>query len=51
MKQSLVAGIKKTERFAVDKDRTIGFMGEACRVYGTPYLLLDVETLCRNLLL
>ncbi|MCP4791417.1 MAG: LysR family transcriptional regulator [Gammaproteobacteria bacterium] len=51
MKSSLTAGIKKTERYNVDKARTIGFMGEECRVYGSPYLVLDVETVCRNLLL
>jgi predicted thioesterase len=26
-------------------------MGDECRVYGTPYLLYDIEMLCRDLLL
>ncbi len=51
MKESLIAGLEKTERHTIDKDRTIGFMGEECRVYGTPYLLYDIEMVCRDLLL
>ena len=38
-------------RFAVDKAKTIGFMGEEGRVYGTPYLIGDIEMTCRNLIL
>ena len=45
MKSSLAAGI------AVDRDRTIDFMGEKARVYATPMLVRDVEVACRNLLL
>jgi len=51
MKASLVAGLSKNSRIDIDIDRTIGFMGDECRVYGTPYLLYDVEMLCRDLLL
>lgn len=51
MKASLVAGLQKDTRIDIDVDRTIGFMGEECRVYGTPYLLYDIEILCRDLLL
>ena len=51
MKASLVAGLSKNSRIDIDSDRTIGFMGDECRVYGTPYLLYDVEMLCRDLLL
>ena len=36
MKPGLTAGMSRTRRFEVDKDRTIGFMGEALRVYATP---------------
>ena len=35
----------------MDKDRTIDFMGEDCRVYATPELLRDIELTCRDLLL
>jgi len=38
-------------RFAVDKAKTIGFMGEEGRVYGTPHLIGDIEMTCRNLIL
>jgi predicted thioesterase len=51
MKASLVAGLSKNSRIDIDIDRTISFMGDECRVYGTPYLLYDVEMLCRDLLL
>lgn len=51
MKASLVAGLSKNSRIDIDTDRTISFMGDECRVYGTPYLLYDIEMLCRDLLL
>jgi fluoroacetyl-CoA thioesterase len=51
MKASLRPGCTKTKRIVVDRDRTIGFMGEEGRVYGTPYLVRDVEHTCRDLLL
>lgn len=51
MKDSLQVGITKTCRHTIDKDRTIGFMGDDCLVYGTPNLLYDIEILCRDLLL
>jgi predicted thioesterase len=51
MKSSLVAGLQKSCRIDIDIDRTIAFMGDECRVYGTPNLLYDVEMLCRDLLL
>ncbi|RLA02005.1 MAG: LysR family transcriptional regulator [Gammaproteobacteria bacterium] len=51
MKQTLAVGIEKTTRHTIDKDRTIGFMGDDCLVYGTPNLLYDIEILCRDLLL
>ena len=44
-------GKSRTERVIVDRDRTIGFLGDECRVYATPNLLYDVEIACRNLLL
>jgi fluoroacetyl-CoA thioesterase len=51
MKASLRPGCTTTKRIIVDSDRTIGFMGEGGRVYGTPYLVRDVEHTCRDLLL
>jgi predicted thioesterase len=51
MSDSLKPGLTATMRVEVDRDRTIGFMGDECRVYSTPKLLYDVEVACRNLLL
>ncbi len=51
MKETLRPGATKTRRLGIDKDRTIGFMGEEGRVYGTPYLVGDIERTCRDLLL
>jgi fluoroacetyl-CoA thioesterase len=50
MKPSLHAGISRTNRITVDAERTISFMGEEGRVYGTPYLVRDIEHTCRDLL-
>ncbi|MBK6867515.1 MAG: LysR family transcriptional regulator [Burkholderiales bacterium] len=51
MKSSLQAGVSATERIAIDRERTIDFMGEKARVYATPSLVRDIEVSCRNLLL
>jgi fluoroacetyl-CoA thioesterase len=51
MKDSLRPGITRVERISIDRDRTIGFMGEAARVYATPRLVSDIEFACRNLVL
>jgi fluoroacetyl-CoA thioesterase len=51
MSEPLQAGMTRTERIDVDRDRTISFMGEDCRVYSTPKLLYDIEIACRNLVL
>jgi predicted thioesterase len=51
MKASLVEGVTTTARIDVDRDRTIGFMGEKGRVYATPMLVRDVEMTARDLLL
>ena len=51
MKQSLCPGVSKLRRIVVDSERTIGFMGEEGRVYGTPELVRDIEHACRDLLL
>jgi len=51
MKPTLAPGITTTREFAVDRERTIGFMGEEARVYATPMLVRDIEVTCRELLL
>jgi predicted thioesterase len=51
MKASLTTGLTTTRRITVDRDRTIGFMGEGGRVYATPELIRDTEMTCRHLLL
>jgi predicted thioesterase len=51
MKADLRPGVSRTSRLTVDGDRSIGFMGDEGRVYGTPYLVRDIEHACRDLLL
>ena len=50
MKPTLEKGLAVTRRFNIDKDRTIGFMGEELRVYATPWMLRDMEMSCRELI-
>ena len=51
MKPTLRSGLSTTRTFTVDRDSTIGFMGEEARVYATPMLVRDIEVACRDLLL
>lgn len=51
MKATLCPGVSRLNRITVDRDRSIGFMGEEGRVYGTPFLVRDIEQTCRELLL
>lgn len=51
MSEPLKAGLSATRRVDIDRDRTISFMGDDCRVYSTPKLLYDIEMVCRDLLL
>ena len=51
MKPSLQPGVSLTRRIAIDRDRTIGFMGEDARVYATPSMVMDIERTCRELIL
>lgn len=51
MKPSLQPGVVLTRTIAIDRDRTIGFMGEEARVYATPSMILDIERTCRDLIL
>ena len=51
MKDSLRPGLSLVRRLIIDRERTIGFMGEEGRVYATPRLVRDVEHACRDLIL
>jgi fluoroacetyl-CoA thioesterase len=51
MKSSLQPGLALVRRVTVDEARTISFMGEEGRVYGTPYLIRDIEHACHDLIL
>ena len=51
MKASLAEGVTSTVKLVVDRERTIGFMGEKARVYATPMLVRDIELASRDLLL
>jgi fluoroacetyl-CoA thioesterase len=51
MKSSLMPGISAVHRVEVEQAKTVGFMGEECRVFATTHLIADIETTCRNLIL
>jgi fluoroacetyl-CoA thioesterase len=51
MKHSLSPGVSKVKRVVIDRERTIGFMGEEGRVYATPELGRDIEHACRDIVL
>ena len=51
MKPSLRPGISRTNRIAVGRERTIGYMGEEARTYATPSMILDIEHTCRELII
>jgi predicted thioesterase len=51
MSETLQPRLTLTRRIDVDRDRTISFMGDECRVYATPLMLYDIEFACRDLLL
>lgn len=51
MNETLKVGLSASRRIEIDRDRTISFMGDDCRVYSTPKLLYDIEMACRDLLL
>ena len=42
--------LSAVREFAIDRERTIDFMGEDARVYATPMLVRDIEITCRDLL-
>ena len=49
MKVSLIAGLERSQKFEIDTGRTIAFMGDDLRVYGTPYMVRDIEETSRLL--
>jgi len=51
VKDSLAAGVTTTQKITVDRDRTIGFMGDEGRVYSTPSMVRDIEYTCHELLM
>ena len=50
MRDSLAVGITITQKITIDRDRTIGFMGDEGRVYSTPSMVRDIEYTCHELL-
>jgi fluoroacetyl-CoA thioesterase len=51
MKPSLRPGVSRVNRIQVNRERTIGFMGEEGRTYATPSMVLDIEHTCRELII
>ena len=50
MRPELAPGATHRRRLTVERDRTIGFMGEDFRVYATPSMVNDMEYTCRDFL-
>lgn len=50
MKPDLRMGVERFERVVVDQERTIGFLGDAKRVYSTPAMVSDIEYACYRLI-
>ena len=50
MDANLKPGVSATEHVLVERDRSIGFMGERARVYSTPSMVNDVEYACLRLI-
>ena len=50
MKDSLKPELEGTQQFEIDTSRTIEFMGDDLRVYGTPYMVRDIEATSRLLI-
>jgi predicted thioesterase len=51
VKDSLKAGLEMKCRYDINRERTIDFMGDELRVYGTPWMARDIEETCRLLTL
>ena len=50
MKESLATGLTTSKKIEINRDRTIGFMGEEGRVYSTPSMVEDIEYTCHELI-
>ncbi|WP_420994713.1 thioesterase family protein [Cupriavidus sp. 30B13] len=50
MKSSLQTGAATSRTLAVDRPRTIDFLGETLRIYATPELIRDIEQTCLDFL-
>ena len=50
LKDTLLAGLQVTKKIKINRERTIGFMGENGRVYGTPSMVEDIEYTCHELI-
>jgi fluoroacetyl-CoA thioesterase len=50
MAENLAVGLTMSRTVAVDRERTISFMGEDNRVYSTPHFVMDMEYVCRDLI-
>ncbi len=50
MKKSFTQGLTQARKFTVDVARTIDFMGDDCRIYGTPEMIRDIEWTCRDMM-
>lgn len=50
MTDTIQPGLETRQQFDVDDARVTRHMGEELGVYGTPFLLRDVEQVCHNLL-
>ena len=50
MDAKLKPSVSATEHVLVERDRSIGFMGERARVYSTPSMVNDVEYACLRLI-
>jgi len=50
LKDTLSKGLQVTKKIKINRERTIGFMGEKGRVYGTPSMVEDIEYTCHELI-
>lgn len=50
MSEKLEVGSTASRKVSIDKERTIGFMGDEGRVYATPSLVHDIEHTCRDMI-
>jgi fluoroacetyl-CoA thioesterase len=51
MKDSLRVGLTHGATYTVDESRVTSILGADMKVYGTPYMIRDIERTCRDLIL